>query len=29
LQHGNLNGYLLYIAVTLIALLVWKTVVAR
>jgi len=24
-QHGNLNGYLLYIAITLIALLVWKT----
>lgn len=24
-QHGNLNGYLLYIAITVIALLVWKT----
>ncbi len=24
-QHGNLNGYLLYIAITLIVLLVWKT----
>ncbi len=24
-QHGNLNGYLLYIAITLVVLLVWKT----
>lgn len=24
-QHGNLNGYLLYIAITLVLLLVWKT----
>jgi hypothetical protein len=23
-QHGNLNGYLLYIAITLVALLIWK-----
>lgn len=28
-QHGNLNGYLLYIAITLIVLLVWKTGFAR
>lgn len=24
-QHGNLNGYLLYIAITLVVLLIWKT----
>lgn len=29
LQHGNLNGYLIHIAVTLIVLLVWKALVSR